>query len=95
MFRAVGHRFFLMKYGAYIPLSGMPFSHDPRTFPRLKKWQIAAALEVVHQYVQEGKVLGPFPGWHHPMLSYNRASAGFLSFFRRTKVEIGHIQMGP
>ena len=41
---------FMMKYGAYIPLSGMPFSHDPRTFPRLKKWQIAASLEVVHQY---------------------------------------------
>ena len=28
----------------------------------MKKWQQAAALEVVHEYVKEGKVLGPFPG---------------------------------
>ena len=54
---------YMMKFfGAYIPLSGMPFSHDPHTFPRLKEWQLAAALEVVYQYIQEGKVLGPFPG---------------------------------
>ena len=53
---------YMMKFGAYIPLSGMPFSHDPNTFPRLKEWQLAATLEVVYQYVQEGKVLGPFPG---------------------------------
>ena len=68
---------FMMKYGAYIPLSGMPFSHDPRTFPKLKKWQMAAALEVVYQYIQEGKVLGPFPGTTrlcpitgHPLVFY-------------------------
>ena len=53
---------YMMKFGAYIPLCGMPFSLDPHTFPRLKDWQLAAALEVVYQYVQEGKVLGPFPG---------------------------------
>ena len=67
----------MMKYGAYIPLSGMPFSHDPGTFPKLKKWQMAAALEVVYQYIQEGKVLGPFPGTTrlcpltgHPLVFY-------------------------
>ena len=53
---------YMMKFGAHIPLSGAPFLHDPRTFPKLKKWQQAAALEVVYQYVKEGKVLGPFPG---------------------------------
>ena len=53
---------YMMKFGAYIPLSGMPFPHDPRTFPRLKRWQLAAALEVVYQYLKEGKVFGPFPG---------------------------------
>ena len=53
---------YMMKFGAYIPLSGKPFPHDPATFPRLKKWQLAAALEVVHGYIKEGKVLGPFPG---------------------------------
>ena len=53
---------YMMKYGAYLPLSGRPFAHDPRTFPRMKQWQLAAALEVVHQYLKEGKVLGPFPG---------------------------------
>ena len=52
----------MMKFGAYTPLSGQPFPHDPRTFPKLKEWQLAAALEVVHQYLIEGKVLGPFPG---------------------------------
>ena len=52
----------MMKFGAHIPLSGLPWRHDPGTFPRLKKWQQAAALEVVYQYVKEGKVLGPFPG---------------------------------
>ena len=51
-----------MKFGAYIPLAGKPFPHNPATFPRLKKWQLAAALEVVHEYIKEGKVLGPFPG---------------------------------
>ena len=53
---------YMMKFGAYIPLSGKPFTHDPLTFPKLKEWQRAAALEVVHQYLMEGKVLGPFPG---------------------------------
>ena len=53
---------YMMKFGAYIPLSGMPFSHDPTTFPDLKDWQLAAALEVIYQFVKEGKVLGPFPG---------------------------------
>ena len=51
-----------MRFGAHIPLSGMPPRHDPATFPTLKKWQQAAALEVVLEYVNEGKVLGPFPG---------------------------------
>ena len=51
-----------MKFGAHIPLSGRPFPHDPRSFPKLKKWQQVAALEVIHQYIKEGKVLGPFPG---------------------------------
>ena len=53
---------FMMKFGAFIPLSGMPFAHDPLSFPSLSDWQTTAALEVVHQYIQEGKVLGPFPG---------------------------------
>ena len=72
---------YMMKFGAYIPLSGMPFPHDPRTFPRLKRWQLAAALEVVYQYLKEGKVLGPFPGstricpvTEHPLF------LGFLCF---------------
>ena len=53
---------YLMKFGAHIPLSGAPFLHDPSSFPKLKQWQQAAALEVVYQYIKEGKVLGPFPG---------------------------------
>ena len=52
----------MMRFGAYLPLSGRPFANDPSTFPRLKQWQLAAALEVVYQYLKEGKVLGPFPG---------------------------------
>ena len=52
----------MMKFGAQIPLEGCHFRHDPGTFAKLKKWQQAAALEVVYQYVKEGKVLGPFPG---------------------------------
>lgn len=51
----------MMKFGAFIPLSGSPHRHDPKTFHKLKKWELAAALEVVHDYVKEGKVLGPFP----------------------------------
>ena len=27
---------YMMKYGAHIPLSAMPFRHDPVNFPRLK-----------------------------------------------------------
>ena len=53
---------YMMKFGAYIPLRGRPFLHDPSTFPVLKQWQRAAALEVVYEYLKEGKVLGPFPG---------------------------------
>ena len=30
--------------------------------PQLKKWQQAAALELVYQFVREGRVLGPFSG---------------------------------
>ena len=53
---------FMMEHGARIPLSGMAFRNDPLKFPMLAKWQRAAALEVVYQFVKEGKVLGPFPG---------------------------------
>ena len=53
---------YMMKFGAYIPLAGKPFPHDPMSFPKLKKWQQAAALELVYQFVREGKVLGPFSG---------------------------------
>ena len=67
----------MMKYGAYISFNGMPFSHEPHTFPKLKEWQMAAALEVVYQYIQEGKVLGPFRGTTrlcpitgHPLVFY-------------------------
>ena len=51
---------YLMMFGAHIPLSGVPFLHDPSSFPKLKQWQQAAALEVVYQYIKEGKVLVPF-----------------------------------
>ena len=27
---------YMMKFGAYIPLSGRPFPHDPLTFPKMK-----------------------------------------------------------
>ena len=67
----------MMKFGAFIPLDWMPFPHDLRSFPKLKDWQIAAALEIVYQFVQEGKVLGPFPGstrrcpvTGHPLVFY-------------------------
>ena len=53
---------YMMKFGAHIPLAGRPFRHDPSTFPRMKVWQQAAALEVVYKFVKEGKVLGPLPG---------------------------------
>ena len=53
---------YMMKFGAHIPLDARPFPHDPGSFAKLKKWQQAAALEVVYQFVKEGKVLGPFPG---------------------------------
>ena len=68
---------YMMKFGAHIPLTGMPFAHDPSTFPRLKGWQVAAALEVVYKYGEEGKDLGPFPGdtrlcpvTGHPLVFY-------------------------
>ena len=53
---------YMMKFGAHIPLTGMPFHHKPESFPVLKDWQLAAALEVIFPFVKEGKVLGPFPG---------------------------------
>ena len=53
---------YMMKFGAYIPILGMPFPHDPRTFPKMSDWQLAAALPVIYGFVKEGKVLGPFPG---------------------------------
>ena len=53
---------YMMKFGAVIPLSKRPFLHDPGSFPKLPKWQQAAALEVIFQFVKEGRVLGPFPG---------------------------------
>ena len=53
---------YMMKFGAQIPLSGMPYFHNPETFPKMEKWQIVAALEVAYKFVKEGKVLGPFPG---------------------------------
>ena len=52
----------MMRFGAHIPLTGIPFAHDPSRFPKMKDWQIAAALEVIYKFVQEGRVLGPFPG---------------------------------
>ena len=52
----------MMEYGAEIPLEELPFLHNPEFFPKMQDWQQAAALEVVFQYVKEGKVLGPFPG---------------------------------
>ena len=53
---------YMMRFGAYIPLSGKPYPHNPAQFPKMKDWQIVAALEVIYQFVKEGKVLGPFPG---------------------------------
>ena len=53
---------YMMEHGAEIPLEELPFLHDPEYFPKMKEWQLAAALEVVFQFVKEGKVLGPFPG---------------------------------
>ena len=52
----------MMREGAHIPLAGLPFRNDPLNFRKLEKWQKAAALEVVYQFIKEGKVLGPFPG---------------------------------
>ena len=52
----------MMQFGAYIPLAGVPFRHSPESFPRLEKWQQAAALEVIYKFVLQGKVLGPLPG---------------------------------
>ena len=53
---------YMMKMGAFIPMLGMPFPHDPKTFPIMPDWQLAAALPVIYNFVKEGKVLGPFPG---------------------------------
>ena len=52
----------MLKFGAYIPLAERPIPHEPTAFRRLKIWKLAEALEVVHQYIKEEKVLGPFPG---------------------------------
>ena len=38
---------YMMKFGAYIPILGMPFPHDPRTFSKMSDWQLAAALPVI------------------------------------------------
>ena len=40
-----------------------------------------------------GEGLRSFPV-QHPMLSHHGASAGFLSFLRRAKIEVGQFQMG-
>ena len=63
---------YMMRFGAHIPLTGVPFAHDPRRFPKMRDWQNAAALEVIYKFVQEGKVLGPFPGTtrHCPLTRY-------------------------
>ena len=53
---------YMMKCGAIIPLTSLPFLNDPSEFHQMKIWQQAAALEVVYKFVKEGKVLGPFPG---------------------------------
>lgn len=53
---------YMMKFGAFIPLTGTPFLNDPTRFPSMLDWQKAAALEVVYAFLQEGKVLGPFKG---------------------------------
>ena len=52
----------MMRFGAYIALAGSPDQHDPNTLRRLNKWELAAALDVMHEDMQEGEVLGPFPG---------------------------------
>ena len=68
---------YMMTFGAYLPLSGKPFRHDPAEFPKMKDWQIVAALEVIYKFVKEGKVLGPFsaktrhcPITGHPLFFY-------------------------
>ena len=80
---------YMMKFGAHIPLSGKPFPHDPRKFPKLKKWQQAAALEIVYQYKgREGP--GTFPG-EHLKLPHNKPTTLLLPLFRSPKVETGHL----
>ena len=61
----------------FIPLAGRPFVHHHSSFPRLKKWQLPAAVVVVHGLIKKGNVLGPFPGnistypiTGHPLLFY-------------------------
>ena len=68
---------YMMRFGAHIPLTGVPFTHDQRRFPKMRDWQITAALEVIYKFVQEGKVLGPFPG------TTRHCPPGILSFFIR------------
>ena len=53
---------YMMRFGAHIPLAGKPFPHNPSHFLKMEDWQKAAALEVIYKFVQEGRVLGPFPG---------------------------------
>ena len=81
-----------MKHGAYIPLSGKPFPHDPLTFSRLNTWQRAAALEVVYRYVKEGKVLGPFPGDTRTCPVTGRPLF-FYPFFCGTEIQTRSIQV--
>ena len=81
----------MMKFGAVIPLDGVPFSHNPDMFPTLPDWQKAAALEVVYQFVKEGKVLGPFPGSTRncPSRGGDFSSIHPSSFLNRRQAAIG------
>ena len=82
-----------MKFGAFISLSGRPHRHDPKTFHKLKKWELAVALEVVHDYVKEGKVLGPFPAdtWVCPLTGRPL----LLSVLCGTQIKAWQLQVGP
>ena len=75
---------FMMKYGAVIPLKDRPHLNNPELFPVMKKWQQAAALEVVHKYVKEENVLGAFPG--NTSMPYNWEATFLLPIFRGTEV---------
>ena len=79
---------YMMKTGAYIPLSGKPFPHDPLLFPRLNTWQRAAALEVVYHYVKEGNFLGRFQAIRvHAQLPDNLSFSTHRSLFRNPNLE--------